>query len=651
MGEFIRSLISAGKVPFYVDFRTGSVCSLSGLAANVAPTIINTPTFTQSFKCKAIKFTLGSLSYANQADQALTQGTWMFLDRRTVLPVGYNWLFSKRDGGGIAYDFYLQDGTISYGNGITSSLAAPKPNRSTLAWRHVNTTIPTAFIDGLAYVVPVAASSIGTATTPIYIGRRFDAFGPTSVPEAAFIVVNEALSDPDVARLHRELVQAPTVVSRPSRHFSIPQPERTPAEYAADVTRVDLLPMLMQNKMKDLSGSGYDATVVGAVDVVKEGPFDTAVEMNRSHSTLPAGFAALLFQNTYTLSSWVRPRLLDNGVHMLLATGSTPYVGRETDDLWHSYRNGAGVQQTDIFANALTIQKWAHVTYQLVNSPPNVTLRFFVDGSKVYEVTRATGFAPVASSAYINVFAPGSAIFDACLASLTYRSSEVSEADIRAEYLKGAHKCLLDARVHADGSCPVTLTPKGAGNEIANGWKVQAGTWNVVEDAPVDGRPGERWLSCQTVAGVVSQLSKSAYGSWYVKWKASGNNFYFGFISSTPNLTNQNGYFIRDFGNVLRVYQVNAGVQSLFLTVTASLLGVTEAWITRRYNGLMQVWVKGGGVYSDWTLVMSGTNAGITSSKYTWMQGENPQTLADGIVSYLGEMTLTEAIELGVLEA
>jgi len=212
-------------------------------------------------------------------------------------------------------------------------------------------------------------------------------------------------------------------------------------------------------------------------------------------------------------------------------------------------------------------------------------------------------------------------------------SSKKTVSDVRDKYLQYARRILLDARVHNDGSCPVSLSNVTVNNELANGWKVQAGEWKVVEDSPSNGNPGKRWMSgIDGATRIVHRQSSSAYGSWHMSWKPDGATTIFAFISSTPDITGMNGYYLRDLGTVFRLYEINAGVPNLIATIDHNLSGSTDIWVTRRIDGLFNVWLKGGGVYSSWTLVLTGTRILHTSSIYSWIQG-NSGTNGGGMTS------------------
>jgi hypothetical protein len=223
--------------------------------------------------------------------------------------------------------------------------------------------------------------------------------------------------------------------------------------------------------------------------------------------------------------------------------------------------------------------------------------------------------------------------------------------DAREKYLKYARKCLLDARVHSDGSCPVSLSDVTANNELANGWKVQSGTWRVIEDDPSDGRPGKRWMKRVGGVCVASQASDSAYGSWYFRFVA-GSGMEFHLVSDREDETSNFGYTV-DYLNTFTVFRLtrrDGAVVTVIDTLSVDLFGNEyECWVTRRFDGLFQVWLKGA-AYTTWTLVLEATDTTYSESKYQIIEVSANDEYG-GSVSFLGEMIPNEAIKMGILQS
>ena len=655
MTQFIRSLVEGGHVPLYVDFRTGSVRSLSGTAATVAPTLIGTPRFMTCRGTRALDCRAGGVQYAHQADQLGSELTLVCLaDFRSSANWASGRMITKRDAGGQNFEMYCATARLLYYDSSSTNTATLTGwyGRS-IGVSHVSGMVPKLYANG----VDVTAAGALVRTIPQFnvamtVGCFYAfAFGFQD-PMFAAIMVNTALSPVDMARLHRELVAAPGIVARARKGFSIPYPSKTPAEVTAESILFDIKGEPITGTLPDVATGAYPATIVGRADVVKGGPFGSAVSLRTSndYGDLPAAVNAQIFTQSYSIEAWVKPHQAPAGAAVVFGATSRNYVGQRGGSMLTSYQTAAVAQQT-VDGTAGTIIPWKHqhFVWTLEINGANVTVNQYADGVNRGYATFATGFLTSVTDALINAYSAGSNGFWGDYSMVRYYKNRVlTPAEVRANYLEGARKCLLDASVHSDGSCPVSLAALGVGCELANGWKVESGTWKVVEDAPVlPGIPGVRSLQCVT-AGTLSTPDTSAYGSWLIPIKrVAATGVYVNFIADrVGTVLAPLGYAVglNSGGQVILVRTTGGG--SAVVTVSPNAYTTTNVqywlWLTRRFDGTFTTWIRGG-AYTDWTLVSviggsganPGTDATYTTSKFILMQaGVSDSGL--GVVHYLG---------------
>jgi hypothetical protein len=650
MGNFLKSLVESSRVPLYVDFRTGSARSLSGLAANVEPTVTNTPRFQRTEGGLGVNFRNGYLTYAHQADQTLTQGTWVFLLDLSAPIQAFERLMYKRSAT-TAYDFYIYNTGgnlgIGYYTGATNQVSVGSPGRrtKTFIWSHANGGIPAYFLDGVRMASPFVAASIGTGTPDIVLGNTTTGVQPLYRPLRAAIIINEALSDADIARLHGELVEGPTVVSRPRTHFSLPYPAKTPSEYVAEGMVLDMEPVMTAGKKVPNHAGTAGVVMETGIDTVRGGPFRSGLAFRGSGYI--SGIIAAASPTEATFSFWLR--LTGAGTEVLHAGNTLIRIGTAVNffaDLTKAARS----------VNISIRRKWTRIDISVVGD----SSLLFVDGVNVpWNAGTSYPLALGVNPTYqIGRYGGGGTRLNADVELAQIRTVALTSVEIRAEYLAGARECLLDARIHSDGSCPVNLTALGAGNEVTNGWKVRSGTWKVVEDAPVDGRPGKRWLDCIASGLVYCQDHSASFGSWLIEYEHTGSSF-INFLSDRVGATNEPiGYALVATAGFL-YFRRNLGSSHVNPWATSSdflTVGVRyKFWITRRPDGTFTVWIRGG-VYTDWTLVptASGTNPYIDANyvqplPYACFDIDLP-SMVGGFQHFLGEMTPAEAIQAGILE-
>jgi len=433
-------------------------------------------------------------------------------------------------------------------------------------------------------------------------------------------------------------------VRRPRNHFSIPYPAKTPAEYAAEGIILDLAPQVVNGKIPDLSGNGNDILEMDGKDVERGGPFTSLIRNASSTGGRTVAAVAYGGATKLTVSAWMYGSAgvgvpLESSVNVNSQVGSW-YLIPESGSFRFAV-NKTTISLIASSAGSALVPKLMHVVGVFDASASGTDRqRMFIDGVE----NSATPSGTIGTGAFadfkLHVFARNRSLlpYTGKLGPVVVRTDALTPAEIRAEYLKGARKCILDARVHSDGSCPVSLAAVGAPNEIANGWKVESGTWKVVEDAPVNGRAGQRWI--QWVATNDTRVSipdTSAYGSWHTKMVVNdpGDRFECVFISQTFGAPSAGSYAVTYVGGSIWILKDGGTTIATGPTGLSPTTAPIEFWIERTGTGLITVWALGGGIWSDWTQIMQGTNTVYTSNVAQTFTTRDTVKFA-GSVHYLG---------------
>jgi len=661
MSQLLRALIEAGKVPLCLDFRMGSLRDVGGVP-NDPSSIVGVLRTTSNGR--AIRFPPScTFSVADSATLNLTSLSVVAVvtqrtlgtDRRIVVKRGAtDW-----------WDLYVSSAgvlTLKSGAATVTKALVPTTGATSLGATWASGTIPMAYQNAsLLGAMSAILTSTGAGAGVLNVGSYTagSANNTWTDPMLAVVVVNEPLSNADMCRLMRELTDAPGIVSRPRKHFSIPYPSKTPAEYAAEGIILDTDCAPRNGATTDFTGNGRKGTVVGQVDVVKGGPFDEAVRLRGAYALLPS--ESTIFRTAdWDVAAWVQNN--ETTLSVLFGIGgANHYAALDTNGAFTIGTVTTAPLSRTVKSPNGPLGVWSHVVAGRRQNGANLILRVSVNGVTTEttfagETGRVEGASVPVLFAYQTAFLP---VQKSNVARVRFYTRSLTPAEIREAYLEGARKCLLDARVHSDGSCPVSLAAVGTPSEIANGWKVQSGTWKVVEDAPVLGTAGERWMECQT-AGTLSTPDKSAYGSWLIPIKrVAATGSYSNFIADRlGTVLAPLGYAIgfNSTGQVVLIRTTGGG--SAVVTLSANAYTTTNVqyylWVTRRFDGTFTTWIKGG-AYAAWTLVpaSSGSNPGVdatyTTNRFSLIQAGISDRF-DGIIHYLGEMTATEAVALGLID-
>lgn len=238
-------------------------------------------------------------------------------------------------------------------------------------------------------------------------------------------------------------------------------------------------------------------------------------------------------------------------------------------------------------------------------------MELFLDGVSAGASTYTLGAAPTYVRELDAVASDGVA-----LSLGRFYAGRVDSARARTLYVEAARAGgVLDNAEHIP---PVTLANKTAG--ALGPWDIGSGTWSMVDDGAkrVLTNVSNGWAIRHCFSGC------SAFGAWYWREiKGSGSSIPFVMPVASARDTwsggNQDGYtmFLSSAESVV-LYRVDAGaLTSLFSTGTAYVTpGVEyEYFLTRRYDGLFVLYIRGG-MYTTWTTVGSGTDTTYTTSHF-----------------------------------
>jgi hypothetical protein len=440
------------------------------------------------------------------------------------------------------------------------------------------------------------------------------------------VLINELLPDADVVRLMRELERSPQVVRNPPKHFSIPYPAKTPAQYAAEGIVADFGGPVQGGEWPEFV-SGNSAQGLQEVDTKGDGPFGKAPDGHgRAYGVTGSNISYSNAQHL-TVEMWVC--VTDVSAADIPMEGELGGVG-----WWAVFmggtnfrfitRDAAGFNDVYTSLGGIKDNKWMHFAGVYDSSKVgNERMRAYIDGIED-SASFGGGMGTVTFvDQKLEVFGrPGSNNLQGAMDGLRVRNIALTPAQVRAEYLKGAKKCIIDARIRDDGSCPVTLSSATVGDEIANGWKVAQGT------ASVRDFNDERSILLSFAASpYITIPSKSAYGSWF--FETEGNNPRLYFVSSDE--TGSNSYSVYKQSGSLRLYRDGTTIGTYSV---ADISGRWRWWISRNYTGSIEVWFSRNG--SAWQQAFDVLDTTYDSSEFLVVRSPSSNTYFFGAKHYLG---------------
>lgn len=206
MGALITQLKREGVLRLFHDYRSGTLRDLSGNGNH------GTGSNIRFIKGVGVVFRNpdGYIVVANSASITLTEGAFVIfsdLDKLEIqAPV--SWVFSKRDAGGINYDFRLNSGPQwqFYDGTASRILADDYRGAKSVGVNFGNGVVAQGYKTGIYAGLFSAASTITADDAPLYIGNWHSATSSMLNPMKAVILCSRQLTAKEHATLVKEVI-------------------------------------------------------------------------------------------------------------------------------------------------------------------------------------------------------------------------------------------------------------------------------------------------------------------------------------------------------------------------------------------------------------------------------------------------------------
>ncbi len=641
----------------YCGFNAGSGYEM---VLGTAPTVVGSPMMTGA----ALRGKTGNNVNYGSANYNITDttrpltfvGVWTpLVSQNTSATTAYvskydnvtGWLFGYR--AGRQGRLYLQSagGILDVAATTTAVIAAQKY----IVLVSYNGGLRGAGVSFTVNGVPVGSSIIVDTLTAASVAN---AATMSTFPSAAmsdlqmFAWIDAALTPSQMNDVYEMLASERPARSRSYRRIVAPYPGRTPAEYAANGPLYDTDMSTVNGKLVDLTPGNRVGTPSGTIDTVA-GPFGSqAKEFWGGRYTLPAADPTMFRTNDWSVSCWVRSRDNSFGYILMIPTGSH-YVAKDTPNNFRvSTTDSSNVQRlTQSSSNTCPVGQLTHFvgTRKLVNGT-DLQETIIVNGLVVAQNTFAgVGVAiPAPSQPVVGATNTGTSQLHAAVAQLRYRTTAMTAAEARAEYVAG-DRTILDARLERTGATPVTpVAVTGAGQEIkGTPWTTgAAGNWKLIEAAPVNGVLGKRTISYSSSGDFIYAADTEAFGAWYfdVVFTTTADTYVNLVADKAAATVAPLGYAVRfsSSGQVEMVRTTGVGAAQLFFTAAGYLTnGVTySCMVTRTVLGQFALWIKGG-VYAEYTLMAPAGGANPTAVDLTYTTSKYAVWNRNGGTGALGD--------------
>lgn len=676
----LRDLLASDGL-FCVDYRTGSPTDRVGA---IVPTVEGTPllrpgaglrtTATAAAPNCRLRYGvgIGDLPDLTQPRSWLIMGqvlwtSWVGFVITKMAAKGWDLLLTPSAAGMRIVDAW------SAGNYMELSVAGSyRPSRQLVCVTYDGSRQGTGLLGymlggqmGIAGAGSIAAAGV-TSGSNLDIGHQGSASGVTDV--GLFAMFTRVLAPSEISALFLELDrEIPGLLDAPKRKFSFPYPTLTPAQAAAQGLVLDTdFVRRSDGKVRNLAPTAYSGTVVGA-PVPSQG--GEGMVFNGSTDAVSMGDVTQINGARYLTYSFVI-RLPSTGVvsggtihgKTSLATGArtqTQVIGPSPGPhalQYYEISPAVGAHQRVSNSAVLYAGMDQHVV--IVRDGDGTTdsdkIKMYVDGTLVPATSYAFPFGattdPSLAGFPLDIGREFTAVnpLAATVRSLRVRSTALTAAEVRAEYLQWAKRLLLDGRLRSDGSCPVSLTNLNVRSiqvpgTIWQGVQTTPTTLGVVEDAGT----GERYLNMSARIGVPQG---QAFGSWAWEWQVS-NLATFMPVASNPvayATPPQNGYVIYQDGGGIQFGRSDNGVFANFANVVGAYNNRRlRFWLSRTSAGQFDLWLKDG--VNAWILLASANDLTYVTSTWMIATGTGTARLYD-VLHVQGAMTPAEATQLGLIE-
>ena len=523
----------------------------------------------------------------------------------------------------------------------------------------------TATVNGVPTALSPSTDTLtaGDATTAalMSVGGLSAASTHASVIVHSLAWIDQQLTPAQMSDLYEYLATRRPARSRSYRRIPARFPGKTPSEYAAAGIVYDTDMSTVNGTLVDLSGGNRVGTPSGSIDTV-EGPFGSQAKRFANGSYAMPADNTIFRTNDWTVSGWYHQPSTPSGTRYFFGRASSVhYCGPTTLNRFYLATRDAAlvtrVLQTTSFVNG----KFTHFAASRALVGADLVLSCWVDGALVGTATYAGAGVEIPVGATTPFSAPG----DGTLAQLRYRTTAMTAAEAREEYLAG-DRTILDARLERTGATPVTPVAVTGAQQMIPGtpWKTNAaGNWKVIEAAPVGTVLGKRTISYSTSGDFIYARDTEAFGAWFVEIKPTGTFGQYANVvanSASATVTTQ-GYAIQlTATGQVQLGRTTGAVFTVILSTAAAyvVLGNTYSFmLTRNILGVFTLWIKGG-VYTEYTLVSTTGGAGsnptaadltYTTSKYAILNRNGGTGEYGDYVHRSCEMTPQEAQAEGLI--
>lgn len=658
--SFIDELRNAGKVALDVRFQQGTPRDFSG---NSNALVINgSPVFSTSRRGLGLRTRTGSnVEFVDAPSLRFASSIFTvcaFFSEPLLNLATEQRILSKRTGGLYDYEFMVGSGNVY----VTSPSGSPNvPLRAEpthfLALTCADYRTTRYFQNGTYLNQSVGWDhTFGNTAAPVTVCTMGGGGQPVLGVTNRVLLLNQAMTDADMVRLYNEITRAGYALDMPHRKFSFPHRTLTPAQAVAQGLVLDTdFVRRSDGKVRNLAPTAYAGTLAsGTIVPGLEGVGQAIVETTQINwgiiSQLNGATRASLSWNVQTVSPVGASRYIfltypdaTHYFYLYVQGGATIRVGCANG------LDAYGVTASNVVVE--NVQQRFSVVYDGTGATNADRLKLYVDGSPVAMTFTGTIPATLPDSTPFGGYSTGLntiSLAHTCRQLRIRAGVAMTAAQVRAEYLEGAKRLLLDGRLRSDGSCPVSLTPFVAANSRipTTDWEtgIVAGTVSVKESA----NGSERFIEIDNNAKIGIK-DPDTFGTWYWETESTGDNPVIICASDILyNVAPQNGYLYYCGVNLQSGKVVNGTFTGLAPLVGMNVVGHRiKCLVSRTPAGLFTFWISDQG--APWVQSATFTDTTFTTGKYTVLCSNSRQRIYN-FLHFQGAMTPAEATSLGLID-
>jgi len=530
-------------------------------------------------------------------------------------------LISKRDAGGIGYEFYISGASLIVASGATNTtLAVAFANVLSLACRMVSGQVASFFSNGSPLVGEAGVLTLSGDDADLTLANLYTGARPLLSPLECAIIFPSDLLDAQIAAIHDAWVKVTSCFSRkrrvlcPVRHTTRLFPTAPLMHISGQQSLAGIVP--------DISGNGRNVAFSGVVTQSRRVEGSWQIANGVGDPLLQSAVDGVLSPDDVTLLVEYIVRTANGTIYSTDDGGVTRdrlYLGA-ANTWYYEVTYADGVAQWTFPAGPYNMQNFLTLRHHRVNpaAPPVVELN---GETQVVTVLTARAGALVALAApRVNLLNEASLAsdLDGGIHQFALWNSLRLDSEVRKLYLAVAFR---EERLSPEnskplGTAPLTYPVTLAGVAAAG----YAGPWSRLAGGTL---AFATYSNRAFVEGLVAAstdaalLSTYAYGAWYFRIRKGTDAGYstLQFISSTytsPTDASQNGYAVRiNSSEAIFLARITGGVGTVIITSADGAVTFTdeyEVFVTRTRNtGLFVLWIRGG-AYATWTAIGTGAN-------------------------------------------